>query len=112
MRETKCPTCGHADCVVQGDALCESRKHVNSLVAAVKLLVKSSPDVDSVKMALVVVEHATPSSSRCPHCGQPGVVRNGAVNVHFASTFHDKPCFASWKTVVGGVLWDKGKPLL
>ena len=106
MRTEPCPTCGRTDCVQQGDVVCELTKNQNSLVAALRLVVKTKFDRDAVKTALAVLEHISPSNHRCPTCEQPGVVRNNVVQVHFASVADTKPCPASYKTVLGGVVWD------
>jgi hypothetical protein len=75
------------------------------LVAGIRLIVKTKLDPDAVKTTLAIVEHVSPTGHACPSCGCPGVVRNNTVQVHFASVTHSRPCDASYKTVLGGVLW-------
>lgn len=86
--------------------MCLTTKNVNTLVAALRAVVKTKLDPDTVKTALAVLEQIAPSPHYCPLCEKPGVVRNSVVQVHFASVTHDKPCRASYKTVMGGVIWE------
>jgi hypothetical protein len=92
-------------CDYQGSPSCELTKDKNSLVVALRLVIKTKLDPDAVKTALAIVEHVSPTPHTCPLCERPGVVRNNAVHVHFASVTHDKPCPASYQNVLGGVLW-------
>lgn len=92
-------------CDYRGSTSCELTRDKNSLVAALRLVIKTKLDPDAVKTALAIVEHVAPTSHYCPLCERPGVVRNNAVHVHFASVAHSKPCPASYKSVLGGVLW-------
>lgn len=109
MERDPCPTCGSRDCDEQEGRACCLRKDLNSLVAALRSVIKTKLDPQAVKTALVIVEHIQPSSHYCPLCEKPGVVRNGAVQVHFASVTQDRPCDASYGTVIGGILMVKKK---
>lgn len=106
MTKESCPTCGRVECEKQGDTVCELVKNQNSLVAALRSVIKTKLDPDVVKTALIVLDQIAPSSHYCPLCQTPGVVRNNVVQVHFASVAQTRPCRASYKTVLGGVLWD------
>lgn len=102
----KCPTCGRDECEKQNGEICTLVTNQNSLVAALRLIVKTKFDRDAVKTALIVLDSIAGSSHRCPVCEATGVVRNNTVNVHFTKPTDDKPCQASYKTVLGGILWD------
>lgn len=102
-----CPTCGSRDCDLQDGSACRLRKDLNSLAAALRSVIKSKLDPDKVKTALVVLEQIIPSTHFCPLCETPGVVRNNAIQVHFASVTDDRPCRASYGTVLGGVFVEK-----
>lgn len=107
MERDPCPTCGSRDCDLQNGTTCTLRKNINTLAAALRSVIKTKLDPDAVKTALVVLDQITPSAHYCPVCGTPGVVRNNVVQVHFASVTHDRPCRASYGTVLGGVLVEK-----
>lgn len=102
-----CPTCRSYDCEEQGGRACDLRKDINTLAAALRSVIKTKLDPDAVKTALVVLDQISPSSHHCPVCETPGVVRNNVVQVHFASVTQDRPCRASYGTVLGGVLVEK-----
>lgn len=90
-------------CHQQGGQICRLIKDQNSLVAAVKLLAKKKCDEATTRTVLAIVEEIQPTTA-CPICESPGQVNKGTVKVHFAKPSDERPCGASYHSVIGGLL--------
>lgn len=114
----RCKTCGrvvwnggHAisidECHHPGGEICTLISQRNSLVAAVKKLAKARCDEATTKAVMAVVEEVSPTRN-CPHCGRPDVVGpRQVINVHFINNMDKNPCWTSFKTVIGGMIFEK-----
>ncbi len=97
-------------CESTGCVSCVLTVNQNNLVAAFKsclpLITNTVAPKDSLvlRTALAVIEHVRPSSRSCPLCERTNVVKGTTVAVHHANNEDTKPCDASYKMVLGGVL--------
>lgn len=99
-------------CVKTDGDTCALVVNQNSLIAALKSVIRSvvitTENKLIVRTALAVVEHVTPSSRACPKCAKPLVVgQRNVISVHHASNADQRPCPASYGTVLGGFLLEK-----
>lgn len=115
--EQRCPRCGRVQWMpffgaIDGETChyldgpeCRALTDRNTLVAALRsVLRQDAPDALTRRTAAAVLEQIVGCGHECPLCRKPHSVRNGAALVHFAETTDSKPCPASFKRVIGGVL--------
>lgn len=96
-------------CEFAGGVTCLLTMSVNSLVSALKSVLKTPMDKTVIRTALAVIESVRPSSRHCPTCEKACVVVGNTVSVHYPSNESTIVCSASFHTVLGGVLMEKGK---
>lgn len=95
-------------CVDSGDDMCSLVAQRNTLVAVVRSLLADRSDDKAVRRtAQILLEQIVPSGTSCVLCGRTSVVRDGATSVHFARVTDTRPCPASFRRVVGGLLLEK-----
>lgn len=75
------------------------QKLVNALRAVIL-----SHNKTSVVAAALVLEEVCGVSTDCPKCQRSNSVAKGYVKIHFARVTDARPCSASFKNVVGGIL--------
>jgi len=101
-------------CEFTGGVTCVLTMNQNSLIEGVKAMVKmvKSPtreEMLAMRTVLAVVEQVRPSSTSCPSCATPLVVSRTKVAVHFAKSDDQRPCPASYGTVLAGFLMAEAK---
>lgn len=116
----RCKTCGRVEwdgsramsineCHLQGGDLCRLIRDQNSLLAGIKKLARARCDEATTKAVMAVVETISPTTT-CPICEKPHVVgARQTVNIHYAKTGDQLPCSASFKTVIGGMIFEVKK---
>lgn len=73
-------------------------------MAVLRSVLNAPEDKAVARTARVLMEGIIPSGHKCPRCRSGGVVRNGSIKLHFAANADKRPCPASFKNVVDGVI--------
>lgn len=83
--------------------ICQALYERNIAVAVLRSVLKSQDKATLLSAARILEDLSGPTRD-CPKCNHPGVVSKGYVKIHYASVADGRPCVASFRNVVGGIL--------